>query len=167
MAENKTKPTAVKIDDFLATVDPKRREDSATLVTMMKSITKSEPVMWGPSIIGFGQYHYEYDSGHKGDICLLGFSPRKAALTIYVMPGADVYADLLPRLGKFTKSVACLYVKRLSDIDVGVLKEILVRSVKLARATPSATKAKPPASKKSSAAKSGTSAKRSKTSRTR
>ena len=131
MAENKTKETKVSVDTFLKSVkDEKKRNDSYVLIDMMKKITKAEPKMWGPSIIGFGTYHYKYASGREGDMCLAGFSPRKQALTIYVFCGLETNEKLLKKLGKFKKSVACLYIKSLDDIDMKVLKEIIKESMK-------------------------------------
>ncbi len=131
MAEIKTKATKVSVDKFIKSVlDKQKQEDSYKLIDMMKKITKAEPVMWGPSIIGFGKYHYKYESGHEGDICITGFSPRKAAISIYVMCGLERNRELLKKLGKHKAAKACLYVKRLEDIDMKVLKELVVESVK-------------------------------------
>lgn len=131
MAALKTKATKVRVDKFIKSVpDKQKQEDSYKLIDMMKKITKAEPVMWGPSIIGFGKYHYKYESGHEGDICITGFSPRKAAISIYVMCGLERNRELLKKLGKHKAAKACLYVKRLEDIDMKVLKELVVESVK-------------------------------------
>jgi hypothetical protein len=124
MAELKTKKTAVSVDAFLSKVaNAQRREDAYQLVKIMKEITGEPPRMWGPSIVGFGEYHYVYDSGHEGDMCLTGFSPRAPALVVYC------YAGLCPRLfaklGKCKASKACLYIKRLADIDLAVLREMI------------------------------------------
>lgn len=127
-AENKTQPTLVPVQDFLATVEhPTRRADADTLMEMMKRVTGEEPVMWGPSIIGFGSYHYKYDSGREGDAAALGFSPRKSSLSLYGLtyfPGAE---DLLAKLGKHKKAVACLYINKLADVDLAVLEEMMSR----------------------------------------
>lgn len=128
MAENKTKPTEVSVDDFIATAQPRRQDEARTLIDMYREITGLEPVMWGPSIIGFGSYHYKYASGHEGDSGLAGFSPRKAKLTIYIPEGFGAHADLLARLGKHTNSVSCLYLNKLADVDFDVLRELLTRS---------------------------------------
>ena len=129
MAENKTQPSTVKPVDFLQTVDPKRQDDCMTLMKMMEDITGEKPVMWGPSIVGFGLYHYRYASGREGDFMRCGFSPRKQDLTIYIMSGFKDYGALLKKLGKHKTSVSCLYVKKLADVDVAVLHEIIERSV--------------------------------------
>ena len=129
MAENKTQPSTVKPVDFLQTVDPKRQDDCMTLMKMMEDITGEKPVMWGPSIVGFGLYHYRYASGREGDFMRCGFSPRKQDLTIYIMSGFKDYGALLQKLGKHKTSVSCLYVKKLADVDVAVLHEIIERSV--------------------------------------
>jgi hypothetical protein len=105
------------------------RDDCRELIKLMKKVTGSPPKMWGPSIIGFGQYHYKYESGHEGDMCITGFSPRKGNLTLYVMgsfPGQDA---LLKKLGKFKASKACLYIKKLEDIDMTVLEKIVKGTV--------------------------------------
>ena len=127
---NKTRPEAASVDDFIAAVaDAGKRADSATLVAMMREATGCEPVMWGPGIIGFDQYHYRYDSGREGDMAMIGFSPRKQAMVLYIMPGFAAYDALLATLGKFTTGSSCLYVKRLSDIDLDVLDQLLRASV--------------------------------------
>src|SRR5690606_37579313 len=128
MAENKTKPTNISVDDFLAGLDSAKKEDSRVLIGMMREISGYEPVMWGPSIIGFDTYHYKYDSGKEGDVGAISFSPRKANLTIYIYEGFDNYGDLLEKLGKYTTSVSCLYIKTLADIDLDVLRELIARS---------------------------------------
>lgn len=124
----KTVPTEVPVEAFLATVSEQRRAESEQVIEIMQEISGHEPVMWGPSIIGFDRYHYRYASGREGDAGALGFSPRKGALTIYVVEGFDDHRDALSRLGKHTSSVSCLYVKKLSDIDLEVLRGILERS---------------------------------------
>jgi hypothetical protein len=124
MAETKTKPTEVSVDSFIdAVADPVRREDAKTIRTMMERITGEPARMWGPSIIGFGSYHYKYDSGHEGDACRLGFSPRKAELVLYVLTGAPEQQAQLARLGKHKTGKSCLYVKKLADVDMSVLEE--------------------------------------------
>lgn len=130
MSENKTRPTDASVEAFLDAVnDDGKRSDARVLVDMMAEVTGAPGVMWGSSIVGFGSYHYRYASGREGDFLEVGFSPRKRALTIYVMPGFSDYDDLLERLGKHTTGKSCLYVKRLSDIDLGALRELLERSV--------------------------------------
>ena len=131
MSENKTKPTKQSPEKFLDTVaDARRREDCREVLKMMQQITKEDPVMWGPSIIGFGNYHYKYDSGREGDFFITGFSPRKQNLTLYIMPGFQRYDGLLKKLGKYTNSKSCLYIKKLEDIDRSVLEELIKQSVK-------------------------------------
>ena len=128
MSENKTKPTDVKVEDFLDAVEhPTRKRDGFELLKIMKEITKEKPVMWGPSIVGFGSYHYKYATGREGDMPKAGFSPRKSRLTVYIMLGFDEYKDLLDRLGKYKLGVSCLYINKLDDVDVEVLKEIITR----------------------------------------
>lgn len=131
MADVKTKPTAVSIDEFLAkSVDPARHEDCRAIAAMMQKATGEAPIMWGPSIVGFGRYHYKYDSGREGESMLVGFSPRKSDLTIYIVPGFDRYEALLAKLGRHKIGKVCLYIKRLADVDVNVLKTIIEHSVK-------------------------------------
>jgi len=131
MAENKTKPTLARVDDFLASVDhPTRRADAQTLDTLFQEITGWRPAMWGPSIIGYGQYHYTYDSGRTGDFLATGFSPRKANLSIYIMPGYADFSDILARLGKHKIGKSCLYINKLADIDMDVLEELIRAGLK-------------------------------------
>ena len=128
MAETKTKPTTVSVDAFIASVEkPVRRADAAAVREMMERVTGEPATMWGPSIIGFGRYHYRYESGHEGDAPRLGFSPRSANLVLYVGGFAE-YDELLAKLGKHKKSKACLYLNKLADVDMKVLEEIARRS---------------------------------------
>lgn len=130
MAENKTQPTDADVLEFINQVDDERkRQDSLDILAMMSEVTGEDATMWGPSIIGFGTYHYRYASGREGDAPLAGFSPRKQNLTIYLENGFDQYAELLGKLGKHTTSKACLYIKRLADVDQAVLRELVERSV--------------------------------------
>ena len=117
MAELKTKPTQVSVYEFINQVENEvRRNDSLIVLELMKAATGAEPVMWGSSIIGFGNYHYKYASGHEGDMPIIGFSPRKNALTLYLSTESSQFKNLLPRLGKYKFSgVACLYLKKLAD----------------------------------------------------
>jgi hypothetical protein len=134
MAENKTKQTAVSVDAYIgALAGETRRADAAALVKLMQSATGEKPKMWGPSIIGFGSYHYTYDSGREGDMPLVGFSPRKPATVLYGMRGASNSDALLARLGKHTTGKGCVYIKKLSDVDQKVLKELIVKSVAATR----------------------------------
>lgn len=126
MAETKTRPTQMQVADFIeAAPDAVRRDDAKTLAALMARVTGEEPVMWGPSIIGFGSYHYRYESGHEGDACRMGFSPRKAELVLYVLNGSPEQAAQLARLGRHRTGKSCLYVKKLADVDMAVLEELL------------------------------------------
>jgi hypothetical protein len=128
MAEAKTRPTDASVDAFLeAVAHPQRRADGKAVREMMERVTGEPATLWGPSIVGFGSYHYRYASGHEGDMCRVGFSPRSAKLVLYV-GGFPEYEGLLERLGKHTRSKACLYLNWLSDVDMGVLEEITRRS---------------------------------------
>jgi hypothetical protein len=129
LAELKTKPNKASVETFLESVGEARRQDCRTLVKIMKRVTKAEPVMWGRSIVGFGSYHYKYESGREGNWFLAGFSPRKQDLTLYIMAGFDRYQELLGKLGKHKTGKSCLYVKRLADIDLKVLEELVSASV--------------------------------------
>ena len=128
MSENKTKPTSVEIGDFLQTVSDKRRQEAHTLIDLMSAISGEKPVMWGPSIIGFGAQHYKSEAGREGDMGILGFSPRKTSLTIYFYEGFDRYGEELGRLGKHKLSRSCLYINKLADVDLKVLKLMLQSS---------------------------------------
>lgn len=132
--ENKTKPEDVPVADFLAAVaDPVKRADSERLIALMTASTGEPAVMWGPSIIGFGSYHYTYASGHEGDAPLVGFSPRKGAISLYTATSAEDRTDLLARLGKHKAAVGCIYVKKLADVDQQVLAELIATSVAFTR----------------------------------
>lgn len=129
MAEQKTKPTNASVEDFLAAIpDEQLQQDCRELVKMMQKVTGEPPVLWG-NIVGFGKYHYKYDSGHEGYSCLTGFAPRKQNISLYVMGGMLEAQDLLARLGKHKAGKGCLYVKKLSDVDVKVLEQIIKQSV--------------------------------------
>lgn len=130
MAENKTQPTEISVDDFINAVEsPKKREDAFALKQMMEEITGEKATMWGPSIIGFGSYHFKYASGHEGDAPIVGFSPRKAAISLYLLDCTDQNSEsLLPKLGKFKKSVACIYANKLSDLNEPVLRAMIKNS---------------------------------------
>ena len=130
MAENKTKQTEASVDKFINSVKDKNiQEDCCTIIKLMKTVTKEEPKMWGPSIIGFGSYHYKYASGREGDMCIAGFSPRKQNLTIYLLAGFEKQKAQLEKLGKFKTGKTCLYIKSLKDVDDKVLKEMVNSSV--------------------------------------
>jgi hypothetical protein len=129
-AELKTKVNDASVTKFLNSVaDEQKRNDCFEILKMMEHITKEEPKMWGSSIVGFGSYHYKGKSGREGDWMLTGFSPRKQNLTLYLMGGFEAHAALLEKLGKFTTSVGCLYIKKLDDVDKKILKELVQASV--------------------------------------
>lgn len=126
MATNKTLPTDASVTAFLDAVENvERKADGYQLLELFKDVTQEDAVMWGPSIIGFGSYHYKYDSGHEGDMCLTGFSPRARELVLYVGASAEHNKPLLEKLGKHRTGKSCLYIKRLADVDQNVLKEII------------------------------------------
>lgn len=128
MAETKTKPTEQSVDTFINKIpDPQTREDCFAIAKLMKEATRSEPRMWGGAIVGFGVQHYKYASGREGDWPLIGFSPRKQNLTLYVVSGLD--GELLKKLGKHSVAKSCLYIKRLADIDLSTLKKLIKESV--------------------------------------
>ena len=130
MAETKTRPAEVSVDAFLEGVaHPVRRADGKALREMMERVTGEKATMWGPSIIGFGSYHYRYASGHEGEAARIGFSPRDRELVLYLACGAPRAPALMERLGKHRTSVACLYVKRLADVDESVLEELVRESL--------------------------------------
>lgn len=135
MSDLKTRPTDLSVADFLNAVEPgQKRADCWTLVGIMQKITGTEPVMWGPSIVGFGTYTYVNTTNKPADWPITGFSPRKANLTIYIMPGFSRYDALMEKLGKHTTGKSCLYIKKLSDVDVAVLEELVIQSVEHMRA---------------------------------
>ena len=130
MAALKTQPSDGDIEAFLAGVqNEKRREDCRAVMAMMEDVTGEPPTLWGDSIIGFGQYHYVYDSGREGDWFLAGVSPRKGSLSVYIMAGTDRYDALLARLGKHRTGKSCLYINALEDVDSDVLRELVETSV--------------------------------------
>jgi hypothetical protein len=131
MAELKTKPTQASVKEFLNQVsDKERREDCFAVAKIMEEITGEKPKMWGPSIVGFGTYHYKYASGREGDWPVAAFSPRKKDLTVYLMPGFDNRTELMQKLGKHSTGKSCLYIKRLSDIHLPTLKKLIKVSLK-------------------------------------
>lgn len=134
MTTVKTTPNAESVEDFIAGVAADRQDDCRTIIRMMSAASGAAPRMWGPSIVGFGSYRYTYESGREGDWMLIGFSPRKRDLTLYIMSGFSRYADLMARLGKHRTGKSCLYVKQLSDVDTGVLQELMNESVRAMRA---------------------------------
>ena len=136
MAELKTKENDQSVDAFLATVEePRKREDCYTLIKLMQAATGAAPRMWGDNIVGFDHYRYTYATGRTGEWPIVAFSPRKQNLTLYIMAGFDLYDDLLSKLGKHTTGKSCLYVKRLSDLDMTVLETLIEASVAHMRTT--------------------------------
>ena len=131
-AELKTKVNEASVTDFLNSVeDEQKRKDSFEVLKLMKQVSKEDPKMWGGSIVGFGSYHYKGASGREGEWMLIGFSPRKQNITLYIMPGFERYPDLMKKLGKYSTGKSCLYIKRLSDVDAAVLKELVTESLKV------------------------------------
>ena len=136
MAENKTKPTKGCVTAFLSKIKDKQvRDDCFVILEMMQKVSKCEPVMWGSAIVGFGTYHYVYESGREGDMILIGFSPRKQNISIYLMGGLNKVEEELPKLGKYKTGGGCLYIKWLSDVNVTVLKKIFAKAFKEAQHT--------------------------------
>ncbi|SLN46847.1 DUF1801 domain-containing protein [Pseudooctadecabacter jejudonensis] len=130
MADNKTKPTNVAVADFLSAVaHPVRRADGFVLDEMFRGVTGWTPRMWGPTIVGYGEYHYRYASGREGDSLATGFSPRAGSLSLYIMPGYQDYQEILGRLGKHKMGKACLYINKLADVDMAVLEELVRRGL--------------------------------------
>lgn len=133
-AENKTKATEASVEKFIKTVTDKQKQaDCRTIIDLMQSATKASPKMWGSAIVGFGERHLKYDSGREMDWMIIGFSPRKQNLTLYIPGGLDKQADLLDKLGKHTLGKGCLYINKLEDVDMPTLKKIVQRSIKLAK----------------------------------
>ncbi|HLN94514.1 MAG TPA: DUF1801 domain-containing protein [Flavobacterium sp.] len=131
MAENKTKPTESNVTDFLNALDSdQKKQDAFRLVSILQGLTGCDPHMWGGSIVGFGSYHYTYASGHQGDAPVLGFSPRKAEFSLYIYAQGSNSEPLLEKLGKFKMGKACIYVKKLADIDEAVLREIATNTIR-------------------------------------
>jgi len=134
MAENKTQPSKVSVVAFLNAIDDKRkRSDCRKIAAMMRKATGSRARMWGTSIVGFDSYHYKYASGCEGDWMLVGFSPRKQNLVVYIMPGFKDFGALMKNLGKYKTGKSCLYIKKLEDVDEGTLEKLIDRSVKVMR----------------------------------
>jgi hypothetical protein len=126
----KTKPTSESVHDFIEAIpDENIRADCHTLCSMMEDVTGEPPVLWGPSIVGFDKFHYVYDSGREGDWLLTGFSPRKKNLSLYLMDGCSEHQQLLDKLGKHKSSVSCLYINKLADVDLMILRQIIKKSV--------------------------------------
>lgn len=131
VAENKTQPTTASVTAFLDAIEDKKKKSDAKIVAaMMRKATGCRAKMWGPSIVGYGKYHYRYSSGREGDWMLVGFSPRKQNLSVYIMPGFKPFASLLKRLGKYKTGKSCLYINSLADVDEAVLEQLVASSVK-------------------------------------
>ncbi len=132
MAKNKTEPTQASVERFIRTFanSEQKKKDSYELIELMKKVSGHEPKMWGPSIIGFGSYHYKYASGHEGDAPIIGFSPRKAAISLYVYTGLEEHEHLLEGLGKYKIGKVCIYVNKLSDIDRQKLIRLMKESIR-------------------------------------
>ncbi|MGB3182718.1 MAG: DUF1801 domain-containing protein [Cyclobacteriaceae bacterium] len=129
MSDMKTKPNEQDVGAFLNAVDnERRRKDALYLLDMMKEVTGDQPKMWGDTIVGFGSYHYKYATGREGDWFITGFSPRKQNMSVYIMPGFDKYPELMSKLGKHKTGVSCLYINKLEDVDLDVLRELVERS---------------------------------------
>lgn len=137
MAKNKTQETSQDIGEFIESFanTEQKKADSFQLIKLMQDITACEPKMWGPTIIGFGQYHYKYASGHEGDAPLLGFSPRKAEISLYVYTGLEEHEHLLENFGKFRKGKACIYIKKLADINFKELQKVMTETIKYLKST--------------------------------
>jgi len=135
MAEQKLKPGDESVTEFLDKLEESRRTDARTLAKMMKRVSKAEPKIWAGSIVGFGNYHYKYASGHEGDCFITGFAARKTALTLYVTAGVERFPKLLGKLGKYKSGKGCLYIKKLEDVDLSVLEDLVAQSVEWTRAT--------------------------------
>jgi hypothetical protein len=130
MADLKTQPSDASVDQFIQAVpDEQRRQDAMALLALMQRITQQEPQLWGGTMVGFGRYHYTYASGRSGTWFVTGFAPRKRETTVYIMPGFEPYAALLEQLGKHRLGKSCLYIKRLSDVDMQVLETLIAQSV--------------------------------------
>ena len=134
MAENKTQKTGASVTGFLQSIeDPQIRADARRVASMMRRATGKRAKMWGTSIVGYGTYHYRYESGREGDFMVTGYSPRKQALTVYIMPGFSTFVPLMKKLGKYKTGKSCLYIKRLADVDEKILEQLIDRSVRLMR----------------------------------
>lgn len=134
MSQPKTVQNDSDVDTFLDAVEnPRRREDGRRLLELMRKVTGEPPKMWGTSIVGYGSYHYKYESGREGDMPITGFSPRKQNLAVYIMPGFADFAELLAKLGKHKTGKSCLYLNKLDDVDLDVLTEIVLESVAVMR----------------------------------
>jgi len=132
MPENKTKITNINPEDILDAIeDDQKRQECFQILKLMKKITREKPKIWGDSLIGFGKYHYKYESGREGDFFLTGFSPRKQNISVYIMAGFDNFPEIMKNLGKYKTSVSCLYIKKLEDIEFKLLGELIEKSVEV------------------------------------
>ena len=130
MTELKTKQNESSVNDFIEKIeDPEKKKASKQIMKILETISKNKAKMWGDSIIGFGKYHYKYKSGREGDWMRIGFSPRKQNLTLYIMDGFEKYSELMEKLGKFKTGKSCLYIKKMQDIDINILKELVAESL--------------------------------------
>lgn len=130
MAENKTKATEASVEGYISAIeDETRRKDCEALTRLMTRATKQEPKMWGTSIVGFGSYHYKYESGREGDSCLVGFSSRKGDISVYLVANFPGLEQLLSKLGRYRLGKGCLYIRKLSEVDLGVLEQLIVGTV--------------------------------------
>lgn len=135
MAENKTKQTTASVSTFVDAIpEEARRSDAKALIKVFQKVTGEKPKLWGPSIIGFGTYQYRYESGREGDTLLAGFSPRKPACVLYGLAGADGADALLKKLGKHTQGKGCVYIKKVADVDLSVLEQLIEKAVKARKA---------------------------------
>ena len=131
MATNKTTETTTSVPAFIKKVEPEtKRDDCLLIIEIMKSVTKLDPKMWGPAIVGFGSYHYKYDSGHEGDAPLIAFSPRKAEIVLYLGAAFEQREELLNKFGKYKAKGGCMYIKKIADVDVAILKKLITNSYK-------------------------------------
>jgi hypothetical protein len=136
MAEQKTKPTNQSVEVFLNSIaDETRRTECYAILDMMKRVTKTDPKIWGTGLVGFGSYHYKYASGHEGDCFVTGFAPRKGAMTLYITAGVERFPKLLAKLGKHKAGKGCLYIKKLDDVNLSVLEDLVKQSVDHTKAT--------------------------------
>ena len=134
MAENKNQPTSVSVLNYINAVEhQKRKSDALKLYAIFNSIMPEPAVLWGDSLIGYGSYHYKYDSGREGDFFLTGFAPRKQNLSVYIIPGFEQLSDLLNKLGKYKTGVSCLYINKLEDINLNILEKLIIESVNYMR----------------------------------
>jgi len=134
MAEVKTKKNEASVEGFINTIaEEQKRKDAFAILEMMKQATKMEPKMWGSSIIGFGEVHYKYESGREGDICMIGFSPRRQNFALYLMTGLEPYKEEFKKLGKYKTGKGCLYINKVSDIDTTILKNMMKKAVQISK----------------------------------